>query len=548
MRKSSILISNNLIKHAFLILVFFLGAYFNSHGQNTSYRKAILDIDQYTIALKISDSNNLIEVNQTIRFHWLDTSKQITLDLSSVDSDGKGMVVKEIIDGKSEVAFTHSFDQLILNDLKSNGRKEIELKLVFSGIPADGLVIGKNKYGSRTFFGDNWPNRAHEWFACIDHPSDKALVNFRVQVPRHYQVIANGNFVGKELFNSTEVIYEYASNVPLPTKVIVVGIAEFVVKDLGVHNNVPISSWAYPQNSEKAFFDLDLAPKVLAFFEDYIGSYEYEKLANVQSTTRFGGMENAGCIFYDEHSLNGKRTSESLIAHEIAHQWFGNSATEKEWQHIWLSEGFATYFTNLYLEKTYGKKALDEQLEKDRTRVVKFYPSYPNPIVESNYKELMHLLNANSYQKGAWILHMLRRKLGDEVFQKGIVSYYQTYRLSNANTADFQREMEQVSGQDLTSFFQQWLYTAGHPQLKMEATITKKKTIFTITQMQIEGPFSFPLTIQLEEQKCKKATSAPRMETINIDQKSQTFEFKTNRKIKSWKLDPNLDLLFELVK
>lgn len=529
------------------ISIIFLALFSSKFGSSQSNTNAI-DVTDYRIELKVNDSTNRIEVNQLIRFNWLDTNQQISLDLSSLDEFGKGMVVKEIQNNGSEVTFIHTLDKVRLTGLKPNGRTNIELEIAFGGIPNDGLVIGKNKYGSRTFFGDNWPNRAHEWFACVDHPSDKALVNFRVQVPNHYQVVSNGIFVGKQAINLSEVIYEYTSNVPLPTKVIVVGIADFEIKELGLQNTVPISSWVYPEGSEKALYDLDLAPQVVAYFVAYIGPYEFEKLANVQSTTRFGGMENAGCIFYDEHSLNGKRTSESLIAHEIAHQWFGNSATEKEWQHIWLSEGFATYFTNLYLEKTYGEKALDEQLEKDRARVVKFYPTYPNPVVDSMYSDLMHLLNANSYQKGAWVLHMLRRKIGDEKFKKGIVAYYQKFRLSNATTEDLRHVMEQTSGQDLNSFFQQWLYTSGHPQLKVEATVSKKKTSFTITQMQKEGPFTFPLTIQLVEQKCNTSNDSLRMETIILDQKSQTFEFKTNGKIKSWKLDPNVDLLFEEVK
>ena len=108
------------------------------------------------------------------------------------------------------------------------------------------------------------------------------------------------------------------------------------------------------------------------------------------------------------------------MAHEIAHQWFGNSVTENDWHHIWLSEGFATYLTAVYLEKTYGKEKLDETMKSARDRVIRFYLRSPRPVIDTTVTDLMRLLNANSYQKGAWVLHMLRRELGDDLFWKGM--------------------------------------------------------------------------------------------------------------------------------
>src|SRR5207249_666261 len=122
--------------------------------------------------------------------------------------------------------------------------------------------------------------------------------------------------------------------------------------------NIPVSAWVYPQDSAKGFYDYALATEILKFYANYIAPYPYKKLANVQSKTIFGGMENASAIFYAENSVNGERTSEDLLAHEIAHQWFGDMASETSFEHLWLSEGFATYFTDLYFEKKYGKEAM----------------------------------------------------------------------------------------------------------------------------------------------------------------------------------------------
>lgn len=524
-------------------LISFLFILLNSKGliAQEIYRKnPVLDVDHYALALRVTDRSDSIFVNETINFRWLDTTRSVTFDLVNANSEEKGMSVTSVFDGKEKIAFSHQNSQLILHGLHANRRKDIELQIEFSGIPIDGLVIGKNKFGNRTFFGDNWPNRAQNWFACIDHPSDKATINYRIQAPAHYEVIANGIFVGKQTVSAEDVLYEYSSNVPLPTKVLVIGIADFSVKDLGIHNGVQMSSWVYPENQEKAFYDFDLGPQILDFFVQTIGPYEYEKLANVQSTTRYGGMENAGCIFYDENAINGKRTSESLIAHEIAHQWFGNSVSESDWQHIWLSEGFATYYTNLYIEKTYGIDAMREQMIKDRTKVIRFSKTYDHPVVDTSYSGLLDLLNPNSYQKGAWFLHMLRRKVGDENFFNAVNDYYKNFRLSNATTVDFKTFMEKNCGVELDEFFQQWLFTAGHPNLKTEGEINKKKINLVIEQKQEGELFEFPLLIELQLKNGEKE-----YKEVIIKNKIEHVELFTSSKIKSWKIDPKVDLLYE---
>ncbi|MCF6333455.1 MAG: hypothetical protein L3J11_09250, partial [Draconibacterium sp.] len=130
----------------------------------------------------------------------------------------------------------------------------------------------------------------------------------------------------------------------------VIGVARFAVQYNNDYKEVPVSSWVFPQNREEGFSDYSVGDKALKYFSEIIGPYSYEKLAHVQSKTRYGGMENAGCIFYAEKSVTGKNRAESLMAHETAHQWFGNSVTEQNWHHIWLSEGFATYLTHIYIE------------------------------------------------------------------------------------------------------------------------------------------------------------------------------------------------------
>lgn len=505
-------------------------------SQNTS-----IDVLHYALKLHVYDSTNRISVEEQIDFNWLDTLQSPMFDLESLNSRGKGMIVSAVTDHSSSVSFLQEGEQLKILGLKAKGRRQITLSIKYEGIPSDGLVISANKYGDRTFFGDNWPNRAHLWFACNDHPADKATIEYEVTAPKTYEVIANGSFVSRDEISAFEAKTVYHSSVVLPTKVMVVGIANFEIKNISnTDSSIEISSWVYPQNSEKSFYDLELAKDVFNYYVSWIGPYEYEKLANVQSTTRFGGMENAGCIFYDENAFNGRRTSEALIAHEIAHQWFGNSASESDWQHIWLSEGFATYFTDLYLEHKYGSERIQKQLAKERSEVIQFYTNYPHPIVDTTYSELMDLLNENSYQKGAWVLHMLRQKIGDELFHKSIVSYYEKYRLSNASSADFIHVVEEVSKLELDQFFNQWLFQSGHPQLKISKKLKGKTCKMKIEQVQLEIFHDISLKIELV-----LADGSKTYQELNLNDKTHDFTFKCSEKIVQLNLDPFVQLLFE---
>ncbi|MFT5167251.1 MAG: aminopeptidase N, partial [Saprospiraceae bacterium] len=392
--------------------------------------------------------------------------------------------------------------------------------------------------GDRTFFGDNWPDRARHWLPTVDHPSDKATVEFIVTAPDHYQVIANGDQIEETNITDDTKLTHWKELVPLPTKVMVIGAARFAVNTAGYVDHIPVTSWVYRQDRDNGFLDYKIAIGVLDYFDQKIAAYPYGKLANVQSKTRYGGMENAGNIFYYENSVNGNQDQEKLIAHEIAHQWFGNSASELNWHHIWLSEGFATYMTDLYLEDVRGKAAFLENLKKERQKVIKYAQKKLAPIVDVSVTDYNKLLNPNSYQKGAWVLHMLRHKLGDELFLKGIQNYYHKYAYANALSEDFQQVMEETSDKKLGDFFKQWLYQAGHPVLKIE--VSKRKSQITIRQVQGKNLFTFPLDLEIindEEDRMRK--------TVWIDSKSHTFTIKMEGEIQRIIVDPDCWLLFE---
>jgi aminopeptidase N len=501
----------------------------------------ILDVQHYQFTIELNDADDSIKGNSLIDLRILKDTDWISLDLTARNPKGKGMEVVDVKENDRSLHFTRISDKLNIQFAKRINAGEVKkISIQYKGIPADGLIIATNKYGHRTFFADNWPNRAHNWLVCSDHPSDKASVDFIVIAPDHYQVISNGIKTEESNMANHFKLTHYQETVPLPTKVMVIGVADFAVNLAGMVKNIPIYSWVYPEEKENGFYDYALAKEILPFFIMHIGPYAYLKLANVQSKTIFGGMENASAIFYNENSVKGDRKVEALLAHEIAHQWFGNSATETDWQHIWLSEGFATYMTHLYLEAKYGSDTLVKRMKNDRDEVIAFSKIKKTPVVDTSItSNFLELLNVNSYQKGGWVLHMLRRKLGDSTFWKGIRKYYDDFAGRNANTEDFRNCMEQVSGQDLKSFFKQWLYSFGQPQLRIDWKYqTPEKELAIKIEQNQEGLFEFPLKILAITGSQKFSKS------IFIKEKQTIVKMQVSEKPIRLVLDPDIDLLF----
>lgn len=505
-------------------------------------RNEAIDIKKYVFRIELNDTTNCIGGQATIMLTVKKPIRDIEFDLTE-EAAGKGMTVNEVRVGSRQAIFSHKNNRLkILLPTGVASGSELEITVTYSGIPKDGLIISKNKFGDRTFFGDNWPDRARNWLPAIDHPYDKAKVEFMVIAPPHYDVVANGTRIEQRPLNSKQKLTHWREDVDIPTKVMVIGVARFAVQQAGTVGDIPVESWVYPQNKEAGFSDYQPAVAILDFFTRFIGPYPYEKLANVQSTTIYGGMENASNIFYYENSVTGNGGIENLIAHEIAHQWFGNSASENDWHHVWLSEGFATYFTHVYNEFTYGPDKLKAGLLTDRSTVIRHCTRSPAPVIDTRITDYPNLLSPHVYQRGSWVLHMLRHEVGDDAFWNGIRTYYQQYRNANALTSDFRQVMEEVSGKSLGTFFSQWLEEENLPELTGQWSYHSTQNAVTVSLEQVQpGPlFDFTLEIALYDD-----AGQPLIQRVRINQKSAKIGFPVSFKPVKLELDPQVKLLFK---
>ncbi len=248
-----------------------------------------------------------------------------------------------------------------------------------------------------------------------------------------------------------------------------------------------------------------------------------EPWANIQSNSVGGGMEAATSILYGDRSVTGNRDTRwrNVIIHEIAHQWFGNAVTEADWDDVWLSEGFATYFTSLFIEHAYGRDAFVESMSNARERVLSFYETRPEyRIVHDNLADMGQVTTGMQYQKGSWVLHMLWHRIGTEAFWEGIRRYYARYFNGHATTAEFRAVMEEVSGDDLEGFFQQWLYQ-GSAGLHLEGlwTYENGNVQLNLEQVQPGGTtFNMPVTLEF-------VGAEGEMERVDVEMSEATHAF-----------------------
>ena len=347
-----------------------------------------------------------------------------------------------------------------------------------------------------------------------------------VTAPAHYQVISNGRRVeSTDLADGTRRTV-WHEGVPISPWLYALGVARFAVQHVGDYNGVPIETWVFAQDRDAGFHDFaGPTRRALAFYSEWVGPYSYEKLANVQSNSVSGGMEAASALFYAPTSAVGDRNIRwrNVIIHEIAHQWFGNAVTERDWDDVWLSEGFATYFTQLFIEHAYGRDEFAENLRRSRQTVIDFYAKTPDyRVVHDNLDDMSRVSNGMTYQKGAWVLHMLRGRIGDDRFWRGIREYYRQYQNASASTAEFRAVMERASNQDLSAFFEQWLYRGGVPRLAAvwEWDASARTVTVELRQEQSGPPFALTVDVGLGSSRLvsMEMTGAVARATFPVDQ------------------------------
>jgi aminopeptidase N len=385
---------------------------------------------------------------------------------------------------------------------------------------------------------------AHQWLPTIDHPYDKATSEFEVTAPDRYQVVANGLMVEAVDLGDGRRTTHWKQSVPIATWLNNIGVAQFATRNFGRAAGVPLQDWVFHQDRDAGIATFEIPMRqAMEFYRDHIGPYPYEKLAAVQNgAANGGGMEHASAIFYGQNTVNG-RPAFGLVAHETAHQWFGDSVTEKDWDDVWLSEGFATYFALLTTEHYLGRDAFVAGLKRSRSTIFSTEKRLSGVAVVQT-KAWKGIPNGIVYQKGAWALHMLRGQMGTDTFWTGIREYYRRYRDANASTADFRKVMEEACGKDLAWFFEQWVYRPGSPAVEggWKYNAAAKKIEIDLAQTQAGRPYRLPMQIGIST----KAGTPARVEEVELTGRNQRFELASDEEPSAVELDPDTWMLIGL--
>jgi aminopeptidase N len=469
------------------------------------YRPGI-DVADYSVTLDLPDRGGSIEGRAVLAVRRWTPVDTLVLDLV-------GLRVDSVLVDDVSTAFTRT-DSLLRIPLPRTLRDSFTVVVRYGGAVKDGLIIRTDSTGRWTAFGDNWPNRARNWIPSIDHPSDKATVTWTVRAPSDRRVVANGDLLEETPLPTRagavpRTLTRWRESRPVPVYLMVIAAAPLVYYDLGrdgcgtgeTTSCVRQSVYVYPESRDFLPGPFSHAPEILRLFSEIVAPFPYEKLAHLESSTRYGGMENAGAIFYADGPFKRRTMGAGVIAHETAHQWFGDAVTEREWSHVWLSEGFATYFEQLWVERFAGDSAFRAGMRRLRDQIVKAPEVASRPVIDTAQTNLMALLNTNSYQKGGWTLHMLRSLVGDSAFFRGIRAYYLANRHSTALTDDLRRAVEGTSGRPLGWFFNQWLRRPGFPEVttSWRYDAQQKRVVATLEQGSRFGAYRFPLTVAITD-------------------------------------------------
>ncbi|HEU4366498.1 MAG TPA: M1 family metallopeptidase, partial [Candidatus Krumholzibacteria bacterium] len=369
-------------------------------------------------------------------------------------------------------------DQLVIRlDRPLERGAEAEVTVHYRGAPKIGLYWVPSEKGIPEKRLEVWSQGEGEdnryWIPCHDYPNDQSTFEGRFRVPRGYTAISNGRLVEKrDAGDRTEFLWKLDQ--PQVSYLIMLAVAKYRIYE-EKWRDVPLW-YVVPPDADDATIlrGYGLTGDMMEYLSKEIGiDYPYAKYAQVVvQNFIYGGMENTTATVMNLRTLYDEReeltrTEQNLVAHELAHQWYGDMLTCREWSHMWLNEGFATYYAYLYKEHRDGDDAFRYQMRDSHGKVVAADDEGPRPLVVDFYNRSDARNNTNVYNKGASVLHMLRFLLGDDLYRATIHEYTRRHAFAVVETQDLMRTVRDVTGENLDWFFEQWVFLAGHPKFRV---------------------------------------------------------------------------------
>jgi aminopeptidase N len=499
------------------------------------------DVQQYSIDMLFSDKIDAITATVTI-------STLVTLDnLGRFSLDFAGYQVDGVQAGDQYVAYYRSPDKLYIDLPKalSTGNKLVMTVSYHGSLETyTSPNMPVSALGLRTFPGNNLtyafaePNGAHAWFPCNDHPLDKAAYRFKLTVPKGLTAVANGTLL-QTIPSDNQVTFIWSESSPMASYLATVVVGNYQRIDAAPVGDVQVRHYVIQGDFDYSD-QLRYTQDMLEYYSNLIDPYPFSEFGFIIIRTNENepsfAEESQTIVMVDRGYLLDTQ-GVGVLAHELVHQWFGDDVSVANWNEVWLKEGMANYLMVMWLDDR-DFVSLSELMAELENVLVTHASELNYPL---NQPPTNHMYGANSYDKGAWVFHMLRQEIGDENFTRFLQAYYQRYAGSTASTAELQKVAEEVSGTDLGIFFQQWVYGAGIPQLAVTWTEQPGTLAIQVCQSTSGQVYNLPLEVSLQG-----IDGTSEQQVIPLDEQQEQVTYSVHNSVTELVVDPAQNLLADI--
>ena len=522
-----------------------IGDPYISYLGNTGY-----DVITYTVKARIDPVAGRVDADTTVQARSVISGlSRISLDFIRMSDDGKdGLAITTVeVDGQA-AAYERPADVdklwLDLPQPLTDGQA-FTMRFVYGGEPREGgtdiFSGGLMPHSQQTMYAISEPNGTRNWIPCNDHPRDKALFRFEITAPAPFRSAANGVLV-EERVGETESTAVFEMRQPMSTYLAGAAVGRYRTADQAGPDGVTIRHY-FLNDPAVGMRVVDVTPDILSVFGRLVAPYAFDSYGHFAAPDFGGGMENQSmtAIGANVFTTRAPRSSYSLIAHEAAHQWFGDAISPYSWADIWLNEGFATYFAELWRADRVGPEPLGWRMEGLRYTILNGGANAPvsQPIPAD-------MFGTNTYEKGGWVLHMLRAQLGEEAFWKGLRAYYAAFEYGNAKTDDLEAALAAEAagtGVNVEAAFDQWVHRAGQPVVYAGWT-QGADDVVRVRLCQSEPAFDLPITVAAH-QKHGSLRASGRLTGAQSDLEVSTTEFPF-KDVTGVTVDPDVELLADI--
>lgn len=422
-----------------------------------------------------------------------DGASQLTLDLADA------LTVDSVLVHGTAVPFTRPANRVAVVLPHRVGRgAPIALTVVYHGRPVGRGFSFDTRDGIPTIASYGLPYSAKDWWPCLDTPADKAdSADIVVTVPRPLVVASNGVLVSNRTNSDGTRTFAWRVRYPIYADVLSLAIADYATFTSYYHtgraDSLPLTFYVFPRDLERAQRDFAVVPELMRSHVMHFGEYPFgREKYGIAEVAIHSYREHQTLPSYGEHLVTGDHRNDRILAHELAHQWFGNLVSVRNWSHVWLNEGFATYAYALWQEQRGGRAAYRAAMEQAD------HADFAGSIYISDSTDVAAMFTSTTFAKASWVLHMLRHVMGDSAFFGALRDYLHAYAYRDATTADFQQACERRYGRSLAWFFREWIYGTSRPIYAIEWVAVGDTMTLTVRQQQSDaGPFKMPIDVRI---------------------------------------------------